>query len=324
VKICTSALLISLAAISVAPAYAKWPEDKNVTIVINFSAGGGLDLVGRIIAQKLSEKFPKTSFIVENRTGASGNIGQAYVGKAAPDGYTFLMSAPGPAANNALTFKSLSYDPIKDFDGVAQLTTDTLGVIVNKKGNPQLQTVKSFLEYAKANKGKLNVGMPGIGSYAHMISLGIQEQLSTEFNLVPYRGAPDLASDLLSGNIDAFVNFTGPHTSQLEAGEFVALAVMRDDRSVFLPNVPTLKESGLNFSASPWTIMQAPKGVSREIINEMSIAVNEILKSPDVVKRILDAKIQPAPSTPEVADALVRGEQEKWRAIVKKYNITNE
>lgn len=306
------------------PAAAKWPEDKNVSIVINFPPGGTIDFVGRLVADGLTRKYPKATFIVENRSGANGNIGQAFVGRSAPDGYTILLTAPGPSANNALTFKSLSYDPLKDFQGVTQLTSDTLGIIVSKKRKPELQTLKGFLEYAKANKGKLNVGYTGTGSHGHMSVLSIQDQIGAEFNVVPYRGGGDLTPDLLSGNIDAIINFTGNYFAQLDSGDFTVIGVMRDERSIFLPDVPTLKEGGVDFSAAPWTIVQVPKGVSRDILDELSRAVNDILKEPAVAKRLLDAKIQSAPSSPDAVDALVRDEQNKWRPVIRKYNITVE
>lgn len=320
------ALLAGVAAVSVlavTPASAKWPEEKNVTIVINWPAGVSIDLVGRMIADGLNKKYPKTSFIVENRAGAAGNIGQAYVGRAAPDGYTWLMTTPGPASNNALTYKSLPYDPIKDFDGVSQMTSDTVGIIVNKKRSKHT-SLAAFVDYAKANKGKLNIGHPGAGTYAHMILLALQDQLGTEFNLVPYKGGAVLGNDLMSGQIDALVNFTGTYTGQLASGDFQVLGVVRDERSKFLPEVPTLKEGGVNFSAAPWTIMQAPKGVSRDIINQMSRSVNDVLRSKEVSDKLLDMKIEPKPSTPEQVDALVREELDKWRPVITKYNIRAE
>jgi tripartite-type tricarboxylate transporter receptor subunit TctC len=320
------AIAATLFAISIAvsPAAAKWPEDKTVTVVINFPPGGTIDMVGRLVADGLARKYPKATFVVENRSGANGNIGQAYVGRSAPDGYTFLLTAPGPASYNTLTFKSLPYDPIQDFEGVTQLTSDTMGFLVSKKRKPELQTLGGFLAYAKANKGKLNVGYGGVGSAGHMTTLAIQDQVGAEFNLVPYRGGGALTPDLLSGNLDAIVNFTGNYFAQLESGDFTVIGVARDDRSAFLPDAPTLKESGVNFSAAPWTIMQVRKGVPREIVNEMAQAVNEILREPTVAKRLVDARIQAAPSSPEAVDALVRAELERWRPVIKKYDISVE
>jgi tripartite-type tricarboxylate transporter receptor subunit TctC len=310
-------------ALAAGPAFAKWPEDKNITVVINWPAGVGIDLIGRLIVDGLNKKYPKATFIVENRAGAAGNIGQNYVAKAAPDGYTWLLTTPGSASNNVLTFKSLPYDPIKDFDGVSQMTSDTMGIIVNKKTS-KLTSLAAFIDYAKANKGKLNIGHPGAGTYAHMILLALQDQLATEFNLVPYKGGADLGNDLMSGQIDALVNFTGSYSGQIASGDFQAIGVARDERSKFLPDVPTFKEGGVNFVAAPWTIMQAPKGVPREIINEMSKNVNDILNSKEVSDKILGMKVEPRPSTPEQVDALVRAELDKWRPVIAKYNIRVE
>ncbi len=193
-----------------------------------------------------------------------------------------------------------------------------MGFLVSKKRKPELQTLGGFLAYAKANKGKLNVGYGGVGSAGHMTTLAIQDQVGAEFNLVPYRGGGALTPDLLSGNLDAIVNFTGNYFAQLESGDFTVIGVARDDRSAFLPDAPTLKESGVDFSAAPWTIMQVRKGVPREIVNEMAQAVNEVLRDPTVAKRLVDARIQAAPSSPEAVDALVRAELERWRPVIMK------
>ncbi len=234
-------LLIGLAAIVLAApsAWAKWPNDRNVTIVVNWPPGASIDLVARLIADGLSKKW-NASVVVENRAGATGNIGQNYVSKAQPDGYTFLMTTPGPAANNVLTFKSLPYDPIKDFVGVSQTTEDTMGLTVGKK--PELQTLKGFIEYAKANPGKLQVAHPGVGTYAHMIMLALQDTFGTEFNLVPYKGGTDMVSDLMAGRIDMIANFVGPYFAQYTSGDFLPIAVISEQRNPMLPNAPTLKD----------------------------------------------------------------------------------
>lgn len=316
-------LLTGLAVLAFAgqPAMAKWPQDKNVTIVVNWPPGTSIDTVARIIADGLTKRLNAT-FVVENRSGATGNIGQNFVARAAPDGYTFLMTTPGPAANNVLTFKSLPYDPIKDFDGVSQTTQDTMGLIVGKK--PEFQTLKGFIDYVKANPGKAQIAHPGHGTYAHMILLALQDELKTEFNMIPYKGGVDMTNDLLGGRIDAIVNFVGPYAGQFRTGDFKPLVVISDERNSTLPNAPTLKESGINFSAAPWTIMQAPKGTPRDIINEMSKGVNEVLKDPAVAAKIAGMNTMAKPSTPEQVDQLVRNELDKWRPVITKYKITNE
>lgn len=316
-------LLATLAAVALVsgPAMAKWPNDRNVTIVVNWPPGASIDAVARILADGLSKKWNAT-VVVENRAGATGNIGQNYVSKAAPDGYTFLMTTPGPAANNVLTFKSLPYDPLKDFVGVSQTTQDTMGLIVGKK--PEFQTLKGFIDYVKANPGKAQIAHPGHGTYAHMIMLAMQEELKTEFNMVPYKGGNEMVSDLLSGRIDAIVNFVAPYAGQFRSGDFKPLVVISDERNSTLPDTPTLKESGINFSAAPWTIMQAPKGTPPEIVKEMSKGVNEVLKDPAVVAKITGMNTMAKPSTPEHVDQLVRSELDRWKPIITKYKITNE
>jgi tripartite-type tricarboxylate transporter receptor subunit TctC len=317
-----SLALFAAAAAFASPAHAAWPQDKAVTIVTPWPAGSGIDIFCRIVADELSKKW-SAQVLVENRAGASGNIGTAYVAKQPADGYTFIISTPGPAANNMLTFKALPYNPLTDFTNIAQVTEDVMVVITGPK-MAHIKTLKEFLEYAKANPGKLQFGNSGIGTYAHMIQLAMQDALGTTFNLVPYKGAPQMMQDMLSGQIDAVVNFPGAFSEQIKAGKLTALGIVSDNRSDLMPGVPTLKESGVNFSASPWYSLQAPKGLPRPIVDATNKAVSEILTDPAIKAKLLASNINPKVGSPEALDKLIKDEVEKWRPVVTKYNITSE
>ncbi len=323
----TRIVTAGIAAIAIAvglasPAAAAWPTDKQVTIVTPWPAGSGIDIFCRLVADELGKKW-KTQVLVENRPGASGNIGTAFVSRAAPDGYTFLVSTPGPAANNMLTFKSLPYNPLTDFTNIAQVTEDVMVIITGPKVE-NIKTLKEFLDYAKANPGKVQMGHSGVGTYAHMIELAIQDALGTSFNLVPYKGAAQMAQDMLSGQIDAVVNFPGGFSEQIKAGKLKALGIVGDSRSDLFPGIPTLKETGVNFSASPWYSFQGPKGLPRPIVDATNKALKEILSDPAIKTKLLASNINPKVGSPEDLDKLIKSEVEKWRPVVTKYSITSE
>ena len=221
------AILIALAALaaSLAFAQAKWPMEKPMTIVVPWPAGSSFDVVGRVLAEGIQKKYGNT-VVVENRTGASGNIGQASVARAKPDGYTFIVTTPGPAANNVLTFKSLGYDPLNDFSFIG-LTNRDPSVLVVRKGLG-VNTFKEFVAYAKANPGKIRMGSPGNGTYSHMTQLALMDLAGIDYNIIPYRGPPQVLQDLLGEHLDAGMSLIGNFMTQVQAGQLKVLAVFGD------------------------------------------------------------------------------------------------
>jgi tripartite-type tricarboxylate transporter receptor subunit TctC len=184
--------------------------------------------------------------------------------------------------------------------------------------------INEFLAYAKANPGKVQFGNPGHGTYAHMTQLALQDMMATKFNLVPYKGAPQMSADMMSGQIDAVIDLLGGYLPQIRAGKLRALAIIGNSRVEHLPDVPTLKEAGLNFTAEPWYGLQGPKGIPRDIVDQMNAAAREILSSSAVKEKLAGAGITPRTSTPEAFEHLVKNEVEKWRPIVVKYDIKSE
>lgn len=312
---------LALLGASLCGAEAKWPLEKPMTLVVPWPAGSSFDVIGRILADGIHKKYGNT-VVVENRTGASGNIGQAVVARAKPDGYTFIVTTPGPAANNLLTFKSLPYHPLADFSFVA-LTNRDPSVLVVRSSLP-VNTFKEFVDYAKANPGKVRMGSPGNGTYSHMTQLALQDLAGVEFNIIPYRGPPQVLGDLLGGHLDAGMALIGNFMPQVKAGQLKVLAVFGERRDASLPNVPTLIEQGYNFSSQPWTGLEGPKGVSPEIVLEMNRTVNEILSDKAIVEKLAGMGMTAAPSTPEEFERVVKGEIDKWRPIVAKYKVSAE
>jgi tripartite-type tricarboxylate transporter receptor subunit TctC len=315
------AALAALAAASPCLAQAKWPMEQKMTIVVPWPAGSSFDFVARLIADGIQKKYGNT-VLVDNRTGASGNIGQASVARAKPDGYTFIVTTPGPAANNVLTFKSLPYNPLTDFSFIT-LTNRDPGVLVVRKNLP-VDTLKEFITYAKAHPGALKMGSPGNGSYSHMTQLALQDLAGISYNIIPYRGPPQVLQDLLGEQIDAGMALVGNFMPQIRAGNLKVLAVLGDRRDPALPNTPTLIEEGYNFSSQPWTGMEGPRGIPREIVLEMNKTVGDILRDKDNVAKLAQMGMTAAPSTPEEFEQIVKGEVEKWRPVVMKYNVSAE
>lgn len=312
--------LFALLAIG-AGAEAKWPTDRAMTIVVPWPAGTGADLVARVIADGLAKKWGG-QVVVENRVGATGNIAQNFVAKAKPDGYTFIVSTPGPAANNMLTFKSLPFNPLTDFTFITVTNEDPMLLVAGPK--LEAKDIKEFIAQAKANPGKVQFGNPGHGTYAHMTQLALQDVVGTTFNLVSYKGAPQMITDMLSGQIDAVIDLTGGYLTQVKAGKLRALAIIGNKRIAQLPDVPTLREIGIDLTAEPWYALEGPKGIPAEIVAEMNAAVTTILKDPATREKLAGAGITPSWSTPEQLEKLVNAEVAKWRPVVEKYKITSE
>jgi len=316
-------LLAAATLVLAAPALAeaKWPMEKPMTLVVPWPAGSSFDVVARTLAEGIQRKYGNT-VVVENRTGASGNIGQASVARTKPDGYTFIVTTPGPAANNVLTFKSVPYNPLADFSFVGLTNRDPSVLVV--RSSLGVNTFKEFLAYARANPGKVKMGSPGNGTYSHMTQLALQDLAGIEYNIIPYRGPPQVLQDLLGGHLDAGMSLIGNFMPQVKAGQLKVLVVFGEKRDANLPNVPTLIEEGYRFFSEPWTGVQGPKGVPREIIAEMNRTVNEILRDKAVVEKFAGLGMTASPSTPEEFERIVRGEIDKWRPIVTKYRVSAE
>jgi tripartite-type tricarboxylate transporter receptor subunit TctC len=321
-KVAFSVAAVAIALAGGAPlAEAKWPMDKQMTIVVPWPAGTGPDVVARILAEGFQKKWGNT-VLVENRVGASGNIGQNFVAKAAPDGYTLIVSTPGPSANNILTFKSLTYNPLTDFSFITTATEDPMVLVAGPR--LKVKDFKEFAEYVKANPGKLQFAHGGLGTTAHMSQLALQDFLGTTFNMIPYKGSPQMNADLLGEQVDAAINIVSGWMEMVKAGRLRALVVIGDKRLPSLPDVPSLKELGIDFSVQPWIGFQGPKGMDKDIVDQLNKAAVDILGDPLNTKKLADIGATVRTMSPSQFEKVVREEVEKWRPIVTKYNISAE
>jgi tripartite-type tricarboxylate transporter receptor subunit TctC len=296
--------------------------DKTMTIVVPRPAGTGGDVLARIIADGLMKKWGN-KIVIENRGEDGGNVGQDLVAKSAPDGYTWIHTSPAPGANNHLTSKKKLPYTMADFSAVA-LTNETDMVVVVRADSPA-KSMKELIALAQSKPGALKYAHPGNGTYSHMTGLALQDLANVSFEMVPSRGAAlQMQANLASGQIDVIVDQAPTYITLIKEGKVRPLATAGDKRSALLPDVPTLKESGINFTAAPWYGMQGPKNVPPAILESFSKGIAEVLKDPAYKERLDKGGLTPRVTTPAEFAALLDDEIKKWKPVVEKYKIQTD
>jgi tripartite-type tricarboxylate transporter receptor subunit TctC len=305
------------------PGFAKaqeWPT-KPVTVVVPFVAGGTTDIVGRIVAQAMSEKLGQR-FVIENVGGAGGNLGAMNAAKAAPDGYTIFMSTVAHAMAPGI-YSTLSYNFEKDFDPVTIVGTVPNILVVNP--SVPAKSVQELIAYIKANPGKLNYGSAGVGSTEHMSSALFASMTGGDIVHVPYRGGAPMMADLVAGHIQMSIETSGAATPFIKSGQVRALAVSPAKRSALFPDLPTIEESGLKgYDVSTWYGWLFPKGTPEPIRNKLYAALKEVLKQPEVIKSMNNVGAEPGGITPAEFKTFIHTETEKWVALAHKAGIKAE
>jgi len=291
-----------------------WPA-KPVRVVVPFAPGGTADTLGRLVASKLGDTF-KENFIVENRGGAGGVVGSELVAKAAPDGYTLVVSGVASHCIAPAMSKSFPFDPLRDFTHIA-LFGGPPGVLVI---NPSLsaRNLKEFIAYAKAENGKLAYGSPGNGTQGHLIAEQLKQVTGIEMTHVPYKGASLAVSDLIAGHVTVTSTTLTTAATQIKAGRARALAVSSLKRVPEFPDVPTFGELGYpELSASIWFSLSGPAGVPSEIVNRLNAEVRRVLQLPDVRERLRPEGIEPGDLDPQQFTAFVAAELKRWAPVVR-------
>jgi tripartite-type tricarboxylate transporter receptor subunit TctC len=290
---------------------------KPVRVIVPFPAGGPTDIVGRVIAGKLSELLGQ-QFVVENRTGGGGNIGTDVVAKAPPDGYTLLVATVSTHAINPGVYKKLPYDPVKDFAPIAQIGVTPS--ILSVHPSVPVKDVKGLIALAKANPGKLTYGSAGLGSILHLCG----EQFKAGaggLNIlhVPYRGSTPMNADLMAGHVAMVFDGTPTALPLVQAGRIRAIGAGMATRARALPDLPTLQEQGIKgFECYTWNAIFAPAKTPPAVVNLLSDGINKALADPAVFKRLQEAGIDPTPgSNPEKLAEFVKAELAKWDPIIK-------
>ncbi|MDQ2081494.1 tripartite tricarboxylate transporter substrate binding protein [Xanthobacteraceae bacterium Astr-EGSB] len=296
----------------------KYPA-QSVRIVVPFAPGGATDIIARMVAARLSTRLGQT-FVVENRGGGSGIPGTVAVQQARPDGYTLLLSGNGPHATNVALYEKLPYDPLKDFTQIS--LTGLLPLVLNVNPKAPFRTLPEFVQWAKANPGKMNYGSPGAGSPPHLAMEMLAQSHGLDMVHIPYKGSAPAITDLVAGHIPAMFDNVLASLSNIQSGTIVALGVTTSQRVAALPAVPTFREAGVgDFEASTWTLLTAPAGTPSTIVEQLSAEVRLIFSDPEIQQRLQQQGVVPTVSTPEQTQAFVASEIEKWTQVARKARV---
>ncbi|HEY6992927.1 MAG TPA: tripartite tricarboxylate transporter substrate-binding protein [Xanthobacteraceae bacterium] len=320
-KVSGAAFGIWLAAVSMALAQ-SYPT-KPVTMIIPFAAGGPTDVLGRVMAQRMSELLGQ-QVVVENVGGAGGMTGSKRVADAAPDGYTFVVGTVGTHAQSQTMYKKPLYNAATDFTPVA-LIAEVPIVLITRKDLP-VSNLKEFIAYAKANQGKMQFGSAGAGSATHLGCVLLNYLIGVDITHVPYRGTGPAMQDLQGGRIDYLCEVVSTAKPQIDGGTVKAIVIMTKERSKALPNVPTGLEQGTpNLEAYTWNAVFLPKGAPADVVKKLNDATVAAMKTPAVKARLegLGAVIVSEDrATPEYLGTFLKSEIEKWAAPIKASGVT--
>jgi tripartite-type tricarboxylate transporter receptor subunit TctC len=296
-----------------------------ITVIVPFAAGGPTDILARILAQHMSQTLGQ-QLVIENVTGAGGTIGAARVAKAAPDGYTMVMGNLGTHAAAVGLYKNLSYDPRADFEPVMLVASTPMVLVVRK--NLQTDTLKDFIAYVAANRGKVTFGSAGTGSGSHLTYLLFTQLTKTEIQHIPYRGLSQAVNDLLSGQIDMMFDQVVSASPHILSGGVKPVVVTAPMRSATLPKVPSSIEAGLPaLQTITWTALFLPKATPKPIVERVNAAVDKAMRDDTVVKRLAELGADlPTPDgrTPQALGSLVRTEIDKWVPLIHAAGAVGE
>lgn len=312
-----AASFLFAAACALAHAQDAWPS-RAVHIVVPYTPGTGGDVLARLMAPRLSERW-KTPVVVENRSGATGNIGADHVAKSAADGHTLLLAATSFATNPSLT-RNLPFDPVKSFAPVALVATSVLAVIVN----PQFpaRSLRELVDLAKRQPGKLHYGSPGPGGVQHLAMELIKLETGMDLVHVPYKGLGGAMSDVVAGHIPMMISALLSAAPHVQSGKLRMLAVMSAQRAPAFPDVPTLREQGLaELEVETWYAAFAPAAVPAQIISRMNADMNLALKEPEIRRLLENQGMTAAGGPPERMAALLRRELARWNRVVAASGI---
>jgi tripartite-type tricarboxylate transporter receptor subunit TctC len=306
-------LAAAFAAGTPAQAQENWPQ-RQVNVIVPFSAGGSTDLIARILTQHLQAKF-NTPFVVENRGGAGGSIGTGLVAKAAPDGYTLLVGTVSSSVINAFLYSKLAFDLEKDFQPVSLLATLPNLLIVNPK--LPAKSVPELVAHLKANPGKVTFGSSGIGTSSHLSAVMFQAATDTSMTHVPFRSTNEVINSMIGGHIDLAIDSMTTAWPQAKEGTVRPLAVTTPKRSGTAPDLPTIGETLNGFQATAWQGVFAPAGTPRPIVDKLAAEVARILETPEVATQLKQLGAEPAPSSPDQFAEFLKSERLLWQGVVK-------
>ncbi len=311
-------LVLTFTAAGLALAQDKFPN-KPVTVVVPQAAGGANDAIARVIAQKLSEQMGQP-FVIDNRTGAGGNVGTTAVARAKADGYTLMVTADSAMVINPSLYQSTGFDPIKDFDPVG--TVATAGYVLVANPSFPAKNTAELIALAKQQPGKINIGSAGNGTLNHLIGEMLSKAAGIDMVHVPYKASSAAVTDLVAGQVQVSVQSLPSSIAFIRSGKVKVLGVINPKRLPALPDVPTIGETIKGFGTTPWYGMFVPAGTPKHIVTQLNAEIAKALDSKDVLDRLAGVGCEPYKSTPEQFANLVRDDLPRWAKIVKTSGAT--
>jgi tripartite-type tricarboxylate transporter receptor subunit TctC len=293
--------------------------DKPIKLIVPVPPGGGADAVARAYALQMSKMLGK-QIIIDNRAGAAGIIAMEALSKSPPDGYSIIQTNISTVSINPFIYSKLPYDAVKDFSPISLTSSDPLILVVNS--SLQIQNLKDLISYAKNKRTGLSYGSLGNGSIQHLCGHVFGSEAAINVLHVPYKGAAPVTVDLLGGQID--MAFSGPGTvaNHVKSGKLVPIAITGNNRNLFFPDIPTLKEFGFKrMDFTLWNGFLAPTGTPNNIVNILSIATQKAAQTPELIQTMSSQNIQALANTPEEFITLIKQEQNRYSQIVKESNI---
>ena len=311
-------LVVTLAALAPAVASAQaWPT-KPVKIVVPFAAGGATDVVARLLGQKLNEAWGQP-VVVEDRPGAGGNIGADAVAKAAPDGYTLLMTSGSIVTANPFMYKSMPFDAAKDLVGITNVATGPQVIAV--ANSVPAKTLREFIAYVKANPGKVNFGSAGVGTQTHLAAENFAYAAGLDMTHVPYKGEAAALTDLVGGQIQMVTPNLGGAINLIKGGKIRALAVTSRERNHELPDVPAAAEVIPGFENAGWFGLMAPAGTPKEVVEKVYRDSAKILQSESFKAALAKQGMVPVGNSPADFQAAIREETGRWAKVIKERHL---
>jgi len=293
---------------------------KPVKIVQGFAAGGNADTIARLVAAGLAVELGQ-SFVVEGRTGAGGNIASEYVAKSPADGYTLVLQTAGHTVSAAM-YKSLPFDPLKDFSWISLIST--FPFVIGTSVDNKITNIKDLIQTAKRSPGTLSFSSVGVGTTQHLTGELLQSSAGITMVHVPYRGGGTPVQDVIAGRVDLLFDSITVSRAQVEGGKLRALAVTSNARVPQLPDVPAVAETVPGFEVTSWAALAGPPGLPPEIVGRLHGALVKVIARPDTSKRLVDIGGTPASSTPEETAKHVAREIEKWKRVVEGAKIPRQ
>ncbi|HEX7888026.1 MAG TPA: tripartite tricarboxylate transporter substrate binding protein [Ramlibacter sp.] len=312
----TRRLLLALAAAAAcSTSFAQaWPA-KPIRLVVPFPAGGGTDIIGREVTQKITEAT-KWAFIVDNKPGSGGNIGIDNVAKSPADGYSLVLGQTSNLAINPSLYAKLPYDPLKDLTPITKVASAPLTLVVS--ADSPLRNLGDLVAAAKAKPGSINFATSGNGTVAHLATEMFQKEANVKLTHIPYKGASQGINDVIGGQVQVYVSSIPTLIGHIKSGKLRALAVTSAKRVDDLPQVPTIAESGYKgFEAVTWFGILGPANLPKDVTARLNTEINKALKTPELQKKLSDQGADVAGSTPEQFGKLVRDDITRWGKVVK-------